>query len=152
MWGIEGGWVTKGSQPRHNIFLVNIIHYWTEYCRKYKKFTHSFTEAKKLPNFAAIQSCNLVMKMTKMLEKTGSWFKIKMPNYRYRDSHKNKMVSWPSLSYDGNPHSRKDGLYIETGIYLDHCNPKQQTNAIAIGGGWGTSLGAHFNIKTVLTV
>ena len=42
---------------------------------------------------------------------------IKVTSFQYRDSHyKDKTVSWPSYLYNGNHHTRKDGL--ETGPYL----------------------------------
>ena len=39
-----------------------------------------------------------------------------MPSYLFRDSYyKNKTVSWLSYLYNENPHTWKDGLYIEAG-------------------------------------
>ena len=44
---------------------------------------------------------------------------IKMLANQYRNSHyKDKIVSWLSYLYDGNPHSWKYHLYIETGPWL----------------------------------
>ena len=50
---------------------------------------------------------------------------LKMPSCQYTDPHyKDKMVSWPSYLYNGNPYTWKDCLYIEMGsrltLYCSH--------------------------------
>ena len=50
---------------------------------------------------------------------TGDRINIKMQSYQYRDPYvKDKTVSRPSYLLHGNPHTWKDGLYIETGPRL----------------------------------
>ena len=49
----------------------------------------------------------------------GSRLSIKIPSYRYKDSHyKDKAVWQPSNLYNGIPYTRKDSLYIETGLRM----------------------------------
>ena len=56
---------------------------------------------------------------------TSGCFNIKMQSCQYRNSHyKDKMVSRPSCLYNENHHTRKDCLYIETGIWL-HIDKKK---------------------------
>ena len=50
------------------------------------------------------------------LSDLGGRLSIKITSYQYMDSHfKDKTVSRPSYLYNGNLHTWKDGLYIETG-------------------------------------
>ena len=59
-----------------------------------------------------------------------SWFIIKMQSYQDRDYHyKSKTVSRPSYLCDGNNHTWKDNLSIETGPwwpYLHQCPSVQR--------------------------
>ena len=51
----------------------------------------------------------------------GFWdsLNIKIPSHQCRDSHcKDKRVSRPSYINNGNPHTWKDCLYVETGPYI----------------------------------
>ena len=40
---------------------------------------------------------------------------IKTPSYQYKNSHDKNKTARPSYIYNGNPHTWKDHLYIETG-------------------------------------
>ena len=61
----------------------------------------------------------IIVKSLQIIWRSGSCLNIKILSCHYRDSHhqdyKDKMVSWPSYLYCGNPHTWKDCLYIETG-------------------------------------
>ena len=47
---------------------------------------------------------------------SGVRLNMNMPSYHYRNSHyKDNTVSRPSYLYNGNPHTKKDRPYIETG-------------------------------------
>ena len=49
-------------------------------------------------------------------EMTWGCLIMKVLSYQYRDSHyKDKTVSQHSYLHNGNPHTRKDHVYIETG-------------------------------------
>ena len=53
---------------------------------------------------------------------SGGCLNIKMQTYQDNDFHyKDKIVSWPSCPYNGNIHTWKDSLYIETGPWFHRC-------------------------------
>ena len=60
-----------------------------------------------------------VLEWHKKIEVSRVRLNINMWYYKYRDSHvKDKTVSRPSYLYYGNPHTWKDGLYMEMGPWI----------------------------------
>ena len=60
---------------------------------------------------------------TNGLNISGGCLNMKMSPYQYKDPHHiNKTVSPSSYLYNGNHHTWKDDLYIETGLRLSEKN------------------------------
>ena len=60
-----------------------------------------------------VKPCELQQFCTKVLARLISHLNIKMPSHWYRNSHyKDKMVSWLSYLYNGNPYTRKEVFYF----------------------------------------